>query len=134
MVVLGRVARKASLVRVILEQDSQGSEVKAMQVSAGERSRRREPIGYKGFALDGLAVWRRQHGGWSRGESRREGETGDQSGPVAMECHEKPLESFEQRSDVIWLLLEKETLCYIGNSKYVGVGRRVEGGRPIKGM
>lgn len=48
--------------------------------------------------------------------------------------HEKPLESFERRSDMIWLMLEKRTLCYIGNSKYVGIGRRVEAGRAIKGM
>lgn len=42
--------------RVILEQGSKGSEVKAMQVSVGEWSRRREPRGYKGFALDGLGM------------------------------------------------------------------------------
>lgn len=54
-----------------------------MLIAEGVQSRRREPRGYKGCASDGLGVGRRQHGGWSQGESDRKSEAGNQSGLMA---------------------------------------------------
>lgn len=56
VVVLGVGGQRRLPMRVVLEQDSQESEVKAMLVLVGERSRWTEPRGCKGCASEGLGV------------------------------------------------------------------------------
>lgn len=88
---------------VICGQDSQGSEVaghgRHLQESSAARGSLRVQRPCLRWARCGrcsLSVGVE----WSRKENRK-GKAGDHSGLVTTEGHEKPLESFEQRSDMV---------------------------------